>query len=86
MEESAFRGELDRLRQEAADLFRFQLIGLLPRAIEVLSELLDHPDEKLRLRAAQDILSFAHRMGELQKLQSEIRNMRDLLGNLEDRI
>ena len=86
MEDPAFREELDRMRQEAAHLARSQIMGLLPRAVEVLAELLNHPDAALRLRAARDILSIAHRSVELQKLQSDIRQMRDLLGPLEERI
>ncbi len=59
MREPAFRAELERIRQNIADLAFTELQAATLKAVFRVVELLNHPDPNLRLKAAKTILSTA---------------------------
>ena len=59
LQDDNFRDELTRLRQEAADLAKRELQGIMLRSVSIFAEALEHPDIALRLRAARYAMSFA---------------------------
>ena len=63
-----FRNEVARLRQEAADMARQELQGLMLRSASVISEAMDDPNPAIRLRAARFALSLGRDFSELQRL------------------
>ena len=85
MEQPAFRHELEQMRRSATELAWSNLMAALPRAVEVLTELLEHPDDSIRLRAAKEVLAFVFRTGDLRKLQSDLQELRDTLLPMDDR-
>ena len=79
MEDDDFRGELTRLRRESAELARRELQGLMLRSVSVLADAMEDPDKAVRLRAARYAMSFALRVGEIETLKREIRDLQEAL-------
>ena len=77
LEDDDFRNELARLRQEAADLAKRELQGVMLRSVSVLAEALDHPDMNIRLRAARYGMSFAVQISEVEKLRADLQAVED---------
>ena len=75
LEDPDFRAELVRLREESANLARQELQGLMLRSVSVIAEAMDDPDKAVRLRAARYAMSFAARIGEVEKLRKEIQEV-----------
>ena len=75
LEDDHFRVELARIREESADLARQELQGLMLRGVSVIAEAMDDPDKAVRLRAARYAVSFAARIGEVEKLRKEIQEI-----------
>ena len=75
LEDDHFRVELARIREESADLTRQELQGLMLRGVSVIAEAMDDPDKAVRLRAARYAVSFAARIGEVEKLRKEIQEI-----------
>ena len=75
LEDDHFRVELARIREESADLARQELQGLMLRGVSVIAEAMDDPDKAVRLRAARYAVSFAARIGEVEKLRKEIQDI-----------
>ncbi len=75
LEDADFRAELVRLREESANLARQELQGLMLRSVSVIAEAMDDPDKAIRLRAARYAMSFAARIGEVEKLRKEIQEL-----------
>ena len=74
-----FRTELTRQRQETAALARQEIQALTLRSISALSDALDDPNINIRLRAARYALTFAIRLNEVEKLQSEVQYLEEIL-------
>ena len=79
LEDPDFRVELTRLREESANLARQELQGLMLRSVSVIAEAMDDPDKTIRLRAARYAMSFAARIGEVEKMRQEIRDIESAL-------
>ena len=79
LEDPDFRAELVRLREESANLARQELQGLMLRSVSVIAEAMDDPDKAVRLRAARYAMSFAARIGEVEKLRKEIQDLESAL-------
>ena len=77
LDDDDFRGELTRLRQQAAELACLELQGLMLRSVSVLSQAMDDPDKAIRLRAARCAMSFAVRVCETGKLRKDIQDLED---------
>ena len=77
LEDPLFREELTRLRQEAADLAKRELQGVMLRSVSVLAEALEDPDIAIRLRAARYGMSFAVQISEVEKLKADLHAVED---------
>ena len=77
LEDPQFRDELIRLRQEAADLAKRELQGVMLRSVSVLAEALEDPDVAIRLRAARYGMSFAVQISEVEKLRADLQAVED---------
>ena len=77
LEDPLFREELTRLRQEAADLAKRELQGVMLRSVSVLAEALEHPEIAIRLRAARYGMSFAVQISEVEKLKADLHAVED---------
>ena len=79
LEDDGFRRELERLQDEAAELARSELQGLMLRSVTVLSEVMKDPSPSIRLRAANSALAFAIKVGENRKLSEELASLEEAL-------
>lgn len=79
MNDSAFREEVIRTRQEAAELARHEIRGLTLRAVVVINQAMDDPDPAIRLRAARCALSFGGKNSDIQSLVAELAELKDAL-------
>ena len=79
LEDPLFREELIRLRQEAADLAKRELQGVMLRSVSVISDALEDPDIAIRLRAARYGMSFAVQISEVEKLRADLQAVEDSL-------
>ena len=77
MEDDEFRSNLERLRDEAADLARAELRGLMLKAVIVLAEALEDPRTTVGVRAARATLESAMKNEDMR----EIRRRLDVLDN-----
>ena len=59
MHDPAFRAEVERIRQNIADLAYSEIEGATLKGAFRLVQLLDHPDAGVRLRAGKVILATA---------------------------
>ena len=82
LQDSAFAGELDILRQQYADRVSQQCLGLILRGMNVLAEAMEDPDRALRLRATRYAMSFAIHIHGSMKLNADIQEMRDALASV----
>ena len=73
MRDPAFRAEVERIRQNIADLAYSELEGATLKGVFRIVQLLDHTDPNVRLRAGKAILSTA----------IAVRRDKDLLHRLE---
>ena len=73
MHDPAFRAELERIRENIADLAYTELEGLTLKSVMRLDQLLDDPDPNVRHRALKTALS----------LSLNVRDQRDLRQQLE---
>ena len=80
MNDPAFRSEIVRVRQEAADLARQEMQGMMLRAASVINHALDDPDPAIRLRAARYALTFANASTQIHQLNSKLD---ELLASLD---
>ena len=79
MNNPAFRAEVNRIRQESAALACQELQGMMLRAVGVINQALDHPDPVISLRAARYTLSFATTSSQIQRISSELNELRNSL-------
>ena len=57
LKDPVFRMGLERLRSEASTLAREEFQGLVPKALHVLDQLIEHPGWNVRLRSVEVALS-----------------------------
>ncbi len=86
MQDTHFRSELQRMRDEAASLAMAKLQGIMLKSVLVLSETLDDPDQALRLRAARTALNTALRSEENRDLRRRLEVLDDALSLLKREI
>ena len=79
MNEPAFRQEVIRTRQEAAELARHEIRGMALRAVSVISQAMDDPDPVIRLRAARYALSYGGGNPEFQMLAAQLGELKESL-------
>ena len=79
LKDDDFRKELDRLRQEAAELAAAQLQGLMLKSVMILANAMDDPSSYVRLHAARTALSYGVRLGQLEKFQQQLEAVEDAL-------
>ena len=79
LQDDLFRDELTRLRQEAADLAKRELQGIMLCSVSTFAEALEHPDIAIRLRAARYAMSFAVQISEVEKLKADLQTIEDAL-------
>ena len=79
LQDDDFRQELDRIRQEAAELARVQLQGLMLKSVTALADAMNDPKPSVRLRAAQIALAYGFRTGQLEKFQEQLEAVEDAL-------
>ena len=72
MNEPAFRSEIVRVRQEAAELARQEMQGMMLRAASVINNALDDADPAIRLRAARYALTFANASTQIHHLNAQL--------------
>ena len=79
MNDPAFRQEVARVRQEAAELARQELQGMMLRAAGVINSAMDDADPAVRLRAARYALSYANTFAQLNQLTARIEELEDAI-------
>ncbi len=79
MNDPAFRSEIVRVRQEAAELARQEMQGMMLRAASVINNAMDDADPAIRLRAARCALSFATSFSQIHQLNSALDELLDSL-------
>ncbi len=72
-----FREELERRRQEAAELADTELKGLKLKALIVFAESMEDPDPYVRLRAAQVAYGFGIKSGDLAEVGKRVERLDD---------
>ena len=77
LEDDDFRGELERLRNEAVEFAQIELKGLMLKSVMVLGEALEDSNPSIRLRAAHIALSTHIKVNELKEIEKRL----DLLDN-----
>ena len=75
MHDPAFRSEIVRVRQEAAELARQELQGMMLRAASVINNALDDPDPSIRLRASRYALTYANAVTQVQQLNTQLEEL-----------
>ena len=79
MNDPAFRQEVIRTRQEAAELARHEIRGMTLRAVSVISQAMDDPDPVIRLRAARYASSFGDGNLEFRMLAAQLGELKESL-------
>ena len=79
MEDDEFRRELERLRDEAAELAHIELKGLMFKATLVLGEAMEDSNPFIRLRAAQIALNAHLKANELNEIEKRLDLLDDAL-------
>lgn len=79
LDDPDFRSEVARLRQEAANLARQELKGLMLRGAAVIGEAMDDPNPAIRLRAAGFALSYGSSLSDTEELAADLADLRHAL-------
>ena len=77
MNDPEFRQELESARQDAADLARSELRGLMLKATTVLAESLEDPSPVIRLRASRYAIDLGLTAFDLEQLQKGLGRIND---------
>ncbi len=72
-----FRKELESAREDAADLARSELRGLMLKAAAVLAESLEDPSPTIRLRASKYAFSLGFTVFDLEELRKGLGRIND---------
>ena len=75
MHDPLFRSELERVRKDAESLARVELQGLVLKSINVLAELLEDPNPRIRANAVRTALLTALKVGDYRELRHEIETL-----------
>ncbi len=75
MNDPDFREELERRRQEAAELADTELKGLRLKALIVFAESMEDPDPYVRVRAAQVAYGFGIKSGDLAEVRKRLERV-----------
>ena len=82
LDNPAFRRELDILRAESYEMSQKQLQALVPHFISVLArEALENPDPAIRIRAARYGMSYALSFRDLDKVATDLDELRSALSD-----
>ena len=81
MQDEVFRKEVERLRKASAQIAQLEIQGLMLQAVQVLSEALNHEDASIRLRAARSVLQYGIQLKDIQRLQSQVKDLHDALSD-----
>ncbi len=76
LRDERFQSEFRRLTAEAAELTRQELRKLTLRSVEVLTDLMEHPDPTVRLRAAHYATSLGVQAINLDSLRKDTQDPR----------
>ena len=76
LRDERFQSEFRRLTAEAAELTRQELRKLTLRSVEVLTDLMEHPDPTVRLRAAHYATSLGVQAINLDNLRKDTQEPR----------
>ena len=79
MREPAFRAELERIRENIADLAYTELEGLTLKSVMRLDQLLDDPDPNVRHRARKTSLSLSLNV----RVQRDLRQQLETVENVQ---
>ena len=77
MNDPELRQELESARQDAADLARSELRGLMLKATTVLAESLEDPSPVIRLRASRYAIDLGLTAFDLEQLQKGLGRIND---------
>ena len=79
LDDPDFRDELARLHEEAADLARSQLQGVMLQAVLALADSLQDPNPEIRLRAIRTALDYSVKVNDIERLRKELHALEDSL-------
>ena len=79
LDDPDFRDELARLHEEAADLARSQLHGVMLQAVLALADSLQDPNPEIRLRAIRTALDYSVKVNDIERLSKELHALEDSL-------
>ena len=85
MEDPGFRRALENAREEAADLARTELQGLMLKAVLVLSDSLEDPKAEVRLRAASTAMNLGLKSVDIKDLNQRLDYLDDTLSLMRDK-
>ena len=86
MEDPAFRGELERMRQEAFEFALSELQGLALKGALVIAESLNDPSPSIRLSAANSALRISAGTTESRRLNKQVRVLENALSSLKQQL
>lgn len=86
MRDAHFRAELQRMRDDVAEIAKAKLQGLMLKSVIVLGEIIDDPDPSVRLRVARTALNAALRMNEDSDLRHRIEVLDEAIAMLKRQI
>ena len=75
MHDPVFRAELEHVRKDAEFLARVELQGLVLKSINILAELLEDPNPRVRNNAVRTTLAIALKIGDLRELRHELETL-----------
>ncbi|MCY4450226.1 MAG: hypothetical protein OXE02_15425 [Chloroflexi bacterium] len=75
MHDPVFRGELERVRKDAESLARVELQGLVLKSINILAELLEDPNPRVRAMAVRITLSTALKVGDVREIRHDLETL-----------
>ena len=85
MEDDRFRRALQNAREEAADLARTELQGLMFKAVLVLAESLEHPKPEVRLRAASTAMALGLKVVDIKDLHQRLDYLDDTVNFMRNK-
>ena len=83
-QDTAFREELRRLREDAASLAHAELNGLALKSVATLNALLEDPNPRVRAQAVRIALNVGVRVGETEKNSRRLNQLQKALTLLKN--
>ena len=81
MSDPLFRTRLERLREDAADLARAELDGLMLKSVHVLADVMESDDDGLRYQAARTSINMGSRNYETRELKKRIELIEECIAS-----